>query len=351
MKAARFWKKGKLIIEDIPIREPDAHEVLIRVRYCGVCGTDIHIYNGAKGAAEVTPPVTLGHEFSGYVLRVGDGVVDLKPGDRVSVDPNNYCGKCYFCTRGMKHLCRHMVGLGTSLDGGFAETITVDERLVHHIPDPLDYKAAAMAEPLSCCLHGIDLTDIRAGQTVMVVGTGSIGMMMVQLAKACGASAVIAVEPNAVHREKALKLGADFGIDPIHDDTRALLEQHAIENIDRVIDCAGLISTAEYCIRYAGRGAVVMLFGLTGPDDEMKLRPFEAFQKELTIKACFVNPDTFSRSVALLAAGVVRTEEIIDQVIPLSDIARVFEERLYAGGGKVLIDCGDELNEKSSTKP
>lgn len=136
----------------------------------------------------------------------------------------------------------------------------------------------------------------------------------------------------------------------IHDDTRALLEQHAIENIDRVIDCAGLISTAEYCIRYAGRGAVVMLFGLTGPDDEMKLRPFEAFQKELTIKACFVNPDTFSLSVALLAAGVVRTEEIIDQVIPLKDIAWVFEERLYAGGGKVLIDCGDDLNEKACTK-
>lgn len=342
MKAARFWEKGRLIVEDVPVREPGAHEVLIRVRYCGVCGTDVHIFNGAKGSAEVTPPVTLGHEFSGFVLRVGDGVTGLKPGDRVSVDPNRYCGKCYFCTRGMKHLCRHMVGLGTSLDGGFAETITVDETLVHRIPDGLDYRAAAMAEPLSCCLHGIDLTDIRAGQTVMIVGTGSIGMMMVQLAKARGAAAVIAVEPNAARREKALGLGADFGLDPTKDDTGAVLEARGVENIDRVIDCAGLISTDEYCVRWAGRGAVVMLFGLTGPDDEMRLRPFEAFQKELTIKACFVNPDTFSRSIALLASGVVRTEAIIDRVIPLSDIARVFEERLYAGGGKVLIDCGEE---------
>ena len=340
MKAARFLGKGRLAVQDIPVRRPEAHEVLIRVRFCGVCGTDVHIYNGEKGSAEVTPPVTLGHEFSGDVLEVGAGVRDWRPGDRVSVDPNSYCGKCYFCVRGMKHLCRHMVGLGTALDGGFAETITVDERLVHRLPDSLGYEAAAMAEPLSCCLHGIDLTDIRAGQTVMVVGTGSIGLMMVQLAKARGASRVIAVEPNAARREKALRLGAAFGIDPTRDDTDAALAAHGVENIDRVIDCAGLTSTAEYCVRHAGRGAVVMLFGLTGPDDEMRLRPFEVFQKELSIRGCFVNPDTFARSIALLDAGVVRTEEIISEVIPLEDIAEVFEKRLYAGSGKVLIRCG-----------
>ena len=338
MKAARFRGKGSLIVEDIPAREPGDHEVQIGIRYCGVCGTDVHIFNGEKGSAEVTPPVTLGHEFSGDVLKVGAGVTDLKPGDRVSVDPNSYCGKCYFCARGMKHLCKNMVGLGTALDGGFAETITVDEKLVHRIPDSLSYEAAAMAEPLSCCLHGIDLTDIHAGQTVMIVGTGSIGLMMVQLAKARGAATVITVEPNAARREKALRLGAAFGIDPRTDDTGAILAAHGVENVDRVIDCAGLVSTAEYSVRWAGRGAVVMLFGLTGPDDAMSLKPFEVFQKELTIKGCFVNPDTFSRSIALLSAGVVRTEAIISEVIPLTDIARVFEERLYAREGKVLID-------------
>ena len=338
MNAARFWGKGRLIVEDVPARAPGDHEVQIGVRYCGVCGTDEHIYNGEKGSAEVAPPVTLGHEFSGDVLKVGAGVTDFKHGDRVSVDPNSYCGKCYFCSRGMKHLCKHMVGLGTALDGGFAETITVDEKLVHRIPDALSYEAAAMAEPLSCCLHGIDLTDIQAGQTVMIVGTGSIGLMMVQLARVRGASAVIAVEPNAARREKAIKLGAAFGIDPVTDDTGAILAFHGVENVDRVIDCAGLVSTAEYAVRWAGRGAVVMLFGLTGPDDAMTLKPFEVFQKELTIKGCFVNPDTFSRSIALLSAGVVRTEEIISDIIPLTDIARVFEERLYAREGKVLID-------------
>lgn len=342
MRAARFLSRGRLVVEDIPVREPGPDEVLIRMRYCGVCGTDVHIFNGEKGSAEVTPPVTLGHEFSGVILRVGADVTDFKPGDRVSVDPNSYCGKCYFCARGMKHLCRHMVGLGTARDGGFAETVTVDAKLVHRIPDSLSYQAAAMAEPLSCCLHGIDLTDIQAGQSVMIVGTGSIGLMMVQLAKARGASVVIAVEPNAVRREKALSLGADIGIDPAADDTDALLQAHGIENVDRVIDCAGRTSTAEYCIRHAGRGAVVMLFGLTGPDDEMRLRPFEVFQKELTIRGCFVNPDTFARAIALLDAGVVRTGEIISDVIPLDDIARVFEQRLYAGSGKVLIDCGGE---------
>ena len=340
MRAARFLGKGRISVMDIPVRDPGSHEVLIRVRCCGVCGTDVHIYNGEKGSAEVTPPVTLGHEFSGDVMKVGAAVTGLKPGDRVSVDPNASCGRCCFCTRGMPHLCREMVGLGTARDGGFAETVTVSEKLVHRIPDTLSYEAAAMTEPLSCCLHGIDLTDIQAGQSVMVIGAGSIGLMMIQLAKARGAACVIAVEPNPARREKALVLGADIAIDPA-DDPGAVMALFGVENIDRVIDCAGRIATAEYAIKWAGRGAVVMLFGLTGPDDEMKLKPFTVFQKELTIKGCFVNPNTFTRSIALLASGRVRTDEIIAYTVPLEDISRVFEERLYAREGKVLINCGE----------
>lgn len=342
MKAARFLGKGKIAVLDIPVRQPEPGEALIRVRYCGVCGTDVHIFNGEKGSAEVHPPVTLGHEFSGDVVGVGACVTGIAPGDRVSVDPNNSCGSCYFCSRGMKHLCEHKVGLGTALDGGFAEYITVDARLVYRLPEGLSYQAGAMVEPLSCCLHGIDLTQIQPGQTVMVIGTGSIGMMMVQLARGCGASRVIAVEPNAARREKALRMGASFGIDPIGEDTGAALRSHGVFNVDRVIECAGRVSTAEYAVHYAGRGAVVMLFGLTGPDDQMKLNPYEVFEKELTLRGSFVNPDTFSRSLQLLDAGVVRTEQIISEVVPLSDIARVFEQRLYAREGKVLIRCFDD---------
>ena len=108
MKAARFYEKGKLVVEEVPVEKPEAHEVLIKVKYCGICGTDVHIFQGEKGSAEVDPPVILGHELSGDVAEIGEGVTKVKVGDRVSADPNTYCGKCYFCANGKKHLCPDM---------------------------------------------------------------------------------------------------------------------------------------------------------------------------------------------------------------------------------------------------
>lgn len=339
MKAARFYEKGKLVIDEVPVKEPGDHDVVIKIRYCGVCGTDVHIFGGEKGSAEVHPPVILGHELSGDVDRVGKGVTRFKKGDRVSADPNSYCGKCYFCANGKKHLCTDMKGLGTAVDGGFAEYVTVPEETVYPIAEGVSYEAAAMTEPISCCLHGFDMTEVRMGDTVMIVGTGNIGLIMVQLARHAGADKIIAVEPNPVRREKAIHMGADFGIDPLKDDTAKILAEHGIVNIDKVIDCAGRTSTAEYSMEFAGRGATVMLFGLTGPDDVMGLKPFMVFQKELTIKGSFVNPDTFERAGRLIGSGIIRTEEIISDIIDLDDIQRVFEERLYAKDGKVLIKC------------
>ena len=339
MKAARFYEKHKLVVENVPEIQPDDNGVMIKIHYCGICGTDVHIFEGAKGSAEVNPPVTLGHELSGDVVKVGSSVHKIKVGDRVSVDPNSYCGKCYFCANGKKHLCRHMVGLGTAADGGFAEYVTVSEKLVFPIAENVSYEAAAMTEPLSCCLHGMDLTDVKIGDTVMVIGTGNIGMIMLQLAKNAGAATIIAVEPNEKRRQKAKEMGADICIDPLHDDTDNILWENGIKNIEKVIDCAGLTSTAEYAVKFAGKGANVMLFGLTGPDDEMKLKPFEVFKKELTIKGSFVNPSTFERAGRLLAAGAVKVENLITDIVPLSDIQSVFENRLYAKDGKVLIKC------------
>ncbi len=339
MKAARFYEKHKLVVENVPEIQPDENGVMIKIHYCGICGTDVHIFEGAKGSAEVNPPVTLGHELSGDVVKVGSSVHKIKVGDRVSVDPNSYCGKCYFCANGKKHLCRHMVGLGTAADGGFAEYVTVSEKLVFPIAENVSYEAAAMTEPLSCCLHGMDLTDVKIGDTVMVIGTGNIGMIMLQLAKNAGAATIIAVEPNEKRRQKAKEMGADICIDPLHDDTDNILWENGIKNIEKVIDCAGLTSTAEYAVKFAGKGANVMLFGLTGPDDEMKLKPFEVFKKELTIMGSFVNPSTFERAGRLLAAGAVKVENLITDIVPLSDIQSVFENRLYAKDGKVLIKC------------
>ena len=339
MKAARFYGKGNMVVEEIPVREPEEREVLIRVKFCGICGTDIHIFGGDKGASEVTPPVTLGHEFSGEVVKTGSAVERFKPGDRVSVDPNSYCGKCYHCSRGKKHLCSSMEGYGTTKDGGFAEYVTVHENQVYKIPDHVSYESAALSEPLSCCLRGLDLTEIQAGDTVMVVGCGGIGLIMVQLAKYSGAARIIAVEPNGEKRRTACELGADFSIDPLHDDTDAVLQEHGIVCIDRVIDCAGLVSTNEYSVHHAGRGATVMLYGLTPPDAEMKLKPFEVFEKELTIRGSFCNPDTFSRAIDLLDGERVQMDSIITGIYDLDRISEVFEQRLFAKNTKTLIRC------------
>ena len=342
MKAARFYEKHKLVVEEVPEKQPDEYGVMIKIRYCGICGTDVHIFEGAKGSAEVTPPVILGHELSGDVVRVGAMVKNVKPGDRVSVDPNSYCGKCYFCANGKRHLCENMVGLGTAADGGFAEYVTVPEELVFPIAENVSYEAAAMTEPLSCCLHGMELTEVKLGDTVMVIGTGNIGMIMLQLAKSAGAARIIAVEPNETRRQKAKLFGADICIDPLHDDTAAVLKANNIKNIEKVIDCAGLTSTAEYAVEYAGRGATVMLFGLTAPDDAMSLKPFSVFKKELTIKGSFVNPNAFERAGRLLSSGVVKVEELITDIVPLGNIQSVFESRLYAKNGKVLIKCFED---------
>lgn len=339
MKAARFYEKGILKIDQVPEREPGAHEVMIRVKYCGICGTDVHIFNGEKGSAEVAPPVILGHEFSGEIAKVGSAVTGFSVGDRVSADPNTYCGKCYFCSNGKKHLCPEMKGIGTAADGAFAEYITVPEETVFAVADNVSDREAAMTEPISCCLHGFDMTQVQAGDTVMIVGTGNIGLIMVQLAKYAGAATIIAAEPNDRRREKALMLGADIGLNPLCEDLEQIMREYKIANIDKVIDCAGKTSTAEYSVKYAGKGAVVMLFGLTGPDDMMELKPFEVFKKELTIKGSFVNPDTFERAGRLLSAGVIKVDQIITEIVELDDIQEAFDTRLYAKDGKVLVKC------------
>ncbi|MGN0685370.1 MAG: alcohol dehydrogenase catalytic domain-containing protein, partial [Gemmiger sp.] len=181
---------GNQTIETRPLVLPDPGpgQVLVRVAACGVCGTDVHIYHGGKGSADVTPPVVLGHEFSGIIEKLGDGVEDLEVGQLVTVDPNIYCGKCRPCRQGQKQMCHHMRAVGVNMDGGFAECCLVPSAQCVPVPEGTDPELAAMAEPLACCLHGIDRAGIRPGENVLVVGGGTIGQIMLQLARIAGAA-------------------------------------------------------------------------------------------------------------------------------------------------------------------
>lgn len=336
MKAAVYHGPGDLRVEEVPVRKLKDNEVKIQVKYCGICGTDIHIFHGDGGCCDVTPPLVPGHEFSGVVAEVGAGVKTVKVGDRVTGDPNDMCGECYFCKNGMQHFCKNNIGIGTTVDGGFAEYVIMREKQVYKVSDDLSFIEAAMAEPISCCLHGIDLCNIKAGDTVLVIGGGPIGMIMMQLAKNAGASKVIMSEPVEEKREQALKLGATKTIDPLHEDVEAVLAEYC-ENVNVVIECVGNVHTQADAVRFAGKGATIMYFGLAAPEESFPIRPDDIFKKELHITSSYINPYSFERAIQILESGTVELESLITNVVPLDNIADVFTKPEYRRTGKVMI--------------
>ncbi|WP_346706656.1 zinc-dependent alcohol dehydrogenase family protein [Merdimonas faecis] len=336
MKAAVYHGPGDLRVEEVPVRKLKDNEVKIQVKYCGICGTDIHIFHGDGGCCDVTPPLVPGHEFSGVVAEVGAGVKTVKVGDRVTGDPNDMCGECYFCKNGMQHFCKNNIGIGTTVDGGFAEYVIMREKQVYKVSDDLSFIEAAMTEPISCCLHGIDLCNIKAGDTVLVIGGGPIGMIMMQLAKNAGASKVIMSEPVEEKREQVLKLGATKTIDPLHEDVEAVLAEYC-ENVNVVIECVGNVHTQADAVRFAGRGATIMYFGLAAPEESFPIRPDDIFKKELHITSSYINPYSFERAIQILESGTVELESLITNVVPLDDIADVFTKPEYRRTGKVMI--------------
>lgn len=340
MKAAVYYGKQDLRVEEVPEKELKDNEVMIKVKYCGVCGTDIHIFNGDGGSFAVTPPLIPGHEFSGVVAKAGAGVTSVKVGDRVSGDPNDMCGECYYCKNAMQHFCTNNIGLGTTVDGGFAEYVVIREKQVYKFSDELSFIEAAMAEPISCCLHGIDLCNIKSGDTVLVMGGGPIGMIMMQLAKNAGASKVILSEPVEEKRELAVKLGATKTINPIEEDVQAVLADYCA-NVDVVIECVGNIHTQEDAIKFAGKGATVMYFGLAAPDESLPLKPDDVFKKELKITSSFINPYTFERAIQVLESKAIDLESLITNIVPLDDIVDVFTKPEYRRTGKVMIQVSE----------
>lgn len=337
MKAAVYHGKQDLRVEEVADKVLKDNEVLIKVKYCGVCGTDIHIFNGDGGSFEVTPPLIPGHEFSGTVAEVGSAVTTLKVGDLVSADPNDMCGECYFCKNAMQHFCTNNVGVGTTVDGGFAEYVVMREKQVYKFDKSLSFIEAAMAEPISCCLNGIDLCNIKSGDTVLVMGGGPIGMIMMQLAKNAGASKVIMSEPVEEKREQALKLGATKVINPMEEDVQAVLDEYCA-NVNVVIECVGNIHTQEDAVKFAGKGGTVMFFGLASPNESFPLKPDDVFKKELKITSSFINPYTFERAVAVLESKAIDLESLITNIVPLDDIVDVFTKPEYRRTGKVMIE-------------
>lgn len=337
MKAAVFMGTGDIRVMDVPKPGLGPGDVLVKVAACGICGTDIHIFSGAEGAAKTVPPTILGHEFAGVIEAVGRDVTSLKAGDRVCVDPNDMCGACISCKSGQGHYCTDMVGYGTTADGGFAQYCRVPAKQAYRLADSVPFQVGCMAEPVSCCLHGIDMCGIRPGSTVLVIGGGAIGQIMAQLARLSGAAAVILSEPVEKKRTLALSLGASHAIDPTEEDPAAQLARLGLA-CDVVIECVGRRETMCDAIRLAANRATVMLFGLGHPDDEIPIKPFELFKKELTLRASYINPYTMDRAVRLLNSGVLHLQELISCQISLEELGETLGSKERFAGGKVIVD-------------
>ena len=338
MKCSVFYGKETIKTEERPTPEVKAGQVLMRVHACGVCGTDIHIYYGEKGSAEVNPPVILGHEFSGEVVEIGEGVTTVAVGDRITVDPNDYCGVCMHCKMGKKNMCANMKGCGVSFDGGFSEYCVVPEKLCFKLNPDTDYEVGAMTEPVACCLHGIDLAQIKPGGSVCVIGGGAIGLIMVQLARISGAATVILSEPVEMRRNIALEIGADYAIDPINENiVERIREITGTEGVDTIIECVGKLSATEQAVSIANKGATVLLFSVPAPDAKFALPLFDVFSKELHIIGSFVNPDTHQRSVNLITSGVLNLKPLITHRFPVDQVADAISMQQSVESIKVLV--------------
>jgi 2-desacetyl-2-hydroxyethyl bacteriochlorophyllide A dehydrogenase len=339
MKAAVFYGNKKIVTEDRPLRDLKENEVLVRVKAAGICGTDVHIYHGEAGSAEVHPPVILGHEFAGIVEAVGDAVTLVRVGDHVALDPNMYCGSCLPCRMGRKQNCEHLYALGVNADGGFAEYCISPESQCFVVDSDLDFKVAAMAEPLSCVIHGIDNAAIKAGQSVLVIGGGTIGLLMVQMAKLSGASHVLLSEPIEMRRKIGLEVGADATIDPLKEDVpERIREILGRDGVDVVIECVGRPFAVEQAFAAAGFRGTILLFSVPRTTDTVPLPLFDVYKKELNIVGSMINPDTFQRAVNLLNAKALKVDRLITHSFDVEHLEDAILMQMSSESIKVILE-------------
>merc|ERR1711973_67233 len=302
--------KGELTLEDVDVPEViNRNDVIIKVGFAGLCGTDLHIMQG-EFAVCGSSKVTLSHEFSGTVVSVGSGVTRFKPGDNVGVDPNPPCHCCRFCVRGQVHFCQFggpRDAYGVFRDGGAAEYCRVIDQQVFLLPKSVPLDIGALCEPLSCLLHGWDrlnaVCPLQPDSKILVTGAGIIGNLWVSILHHHGARNVTVSEPAEGRRKITLGLGTGYDItDPSHLASMMKNLDAEMEGFDIVIECSGFPPALEQAFGWTRRGATVMIFGCAPPGKAVRICPEDVFRKELTIIGSLINPCTYARAVELASS-------------------------------------------------
>lgn len=331
MWALRYHGHPELLLEKLPLPEPTPETVRIRPLAVGIDGTDAHVL---AGEFPVVIPIVTGHEIAGVVDRVGDGVFSLREGDLVSVEPHEYCGKCRYCRTGREHLCLHKRAFGFHLNGGLAEAMVVPEHVAYVLPDGIEPEIGCLAEPVGCCIHGLDRLQPVSGLGLLIFGAGTAGCILTKLAQLAGLSPVVAVEPQAERREMARLFGADPVFDPRSDGWKdQALELTDRQGFDFLIDAVGSSQVLEDALSMTARGARVLVFGVAAPEAVVTVKPYEIFAKELSIVGSAINPYTHHRAVELLPH--LGLERLAIRQFPLDEYEAAFGE--LGRGGKVVI--------------
>ena len=330
MRALQLVAPSELAVVDLPVPQPGAGEVRLRVKACGICGSDLHGMDGSSGRR--IPPLVMGHEASGTVDATGEGVTAWKAGDRVTFDSTVWCGECGYCREGRVNLCdsRQVVGVACAefrRDGAFAEFVTLPQRILHRLPDALSFEEAAFAEPVGVALHAVRRAGDVSGSTVLVVGAGLIGLLIIQALKRAGAGKVIAVDLDEGRLSLARELGADEVLQG--GGTLPLLE------VDVAMEVVGAGPTVDLAIRSVRKGGRVVLVGNLSPNVPLPLQV--VVTRELDVLGSCAIAGEYPEALEAIASGSIRVTPLITAAMDLEKGVDAFAKAKSPGALKVLV--------------
>ncbi len=311
MKALVIEKPHHAVIKEIPYPNPGAGEVTIKVEYVGICGTDFHIFEGEF----ISPyPIVPGHEFSGVIHEVGEGVNAFKPGDRVTADPGIFCGECEYCLTHRGNHCLNWGALGNTMNGSMAEYVKVPARNTVKIPDAMSFEEAAFIEPMACVVHGMNRLDLQIGDRVILFGAGAMGQQLVQSLSRAGASELIVVDVSQEKLNMALELGATKGIL-----SSQLKQEDYPKGFDVVIDVTGIPAVIEKEFDFIGPRGKYLQFGVTPQNAKIQISPFKLYQKDWTLIGSMAINYTFLPALNWVKEGRIQLKPLISKTISLEE--------------------------------
>jgi L-iditol 2-dehydrogenase len=331
MKALLLSEYSKLEVADLPKPVAGPGEVLVQVAACGICGSDVHGYDGSSGRR--IPPLVMGHEAAGVIAEVGEGVSRFGIGDRVTFDSTVYCGVCDYCLHGQVNLCddRQVVGVSTPdfrRAGAFAEFVTVPERIVYPLPDELSFAEAAMLEAVSVALHAVAVSDIKGGETALVIGAGMIGLLTLQAARVAGCSRILVADVDTTRLNLAKEAGADMTILASGSDmVGEVLRQTNGRGVDLVLEAVGRDETVSAAVDTVRKGGTVTLIGNITPQVALPLQ--KVVSRQIRLQGSCASSGEYPEAIELVSSGKVRVTPLITAIAPLSDGAQWFE-RLHS---------------------